>query len=565
MPARWRNQFVLVLFVAFAVGLAGRAFFLQVLNQDFLVHQGDIRHIRTIEVPALRGAIMDRNGEPLALSAPTQSIWAVPGELLDAPASLAPLARALDQDVGKLRAHLQKYRERQFLYLARQLSPAHARKVMAVDAPGVFQQREFKRYYPAGEAAAQLVGMVNIDGRGQMGMELKKHSFLKGVAGSRRVIKDRLGRVVEDLDEFTASRPGHQLRLTIDLRLQYIAYRELKEAILENNASSGMAIILDPQNGELLALTSYPSFNPNNRGTITPNGMRASPIIDVFEPGSAIKPLLLAQALDSGRFSPNSRIDNNGGRFRVGQLRITDYGDYGKESFATILKKSSNIGAAKVGLAMGAEQVWQGYHEFGLGMTTETGFPGERTGVLKPYYRWGDVETATASYGYGIAVTALQLVRAYGAIADDGILRPLSLIIGPGAHMQTMPEQVIAPDTARHIRHMLAGVISAEGTALQAAIPGYSAGGKTGTARKIVDGSYSTDLHQAVFVGMAPIAEPELVTLVLIDSPRAGHYYAGRVAAPVFSSIMQKALRVRHVPPTWPERIAGDSSRPGVS
>src|SRR5699024_3799255 len=256
MPARWRNQFVLVLFVAFAVGLAGRAFFLQVLNQDFLVHQGDIRHIRTIEVPALRGAIMDRNGEPLALSAPTQSIWAVPGELLDAPASLAPLARALDQDVGKLRAHLQKYRERQFLYLARQLSPAQTRKVLAVDAPGVFHQREFKRYYPAGEAAAQLVGMVNIDGRGHMGMELKKHSFLKGVAGSRRVIKDRLGRVVEDLDEFTASRPGHQLRLTIDLRLQYIAYRELKEAILENNASSGMAIILDPQNGELLALTS---------------------------------------------------------------------------------------------------------------------------------------------------------------------------------------------------------------------------------------------------------------------------------------------------------------------
>lgn len=565
MPRRWRSYVVLGVFVVFAVGLAGRAFFLQVLNQDFLIHQGQIRHVRTIEVPAMRGAIVDRNGEPLALSAPTKTIWAVPDELLDAPEKIAPLAQALGQSPEHIRQQLRDYSDHQFMYLARQLSPARAQKVAAVDAPGVFQQREFKRYYPAGEAAAQVVGLVNIDGQGQLGMELYKHKFLDGKPGGRRVIKDRRGRVVEDLEQFVPPEPGHRLRLTINLRLQYLAYSEIKEAVLKNDAASGMVVILDPDNGQLLAVASYPSFNPNNRATITPKRMRARAIINIFEPGSSIKPLLLSQALDSKQFSVNSRIHTDGAWFKVDSLVITDYGDYGNESFATILKKSSNIGAAKVGLKMGAGKVWHAYHDLGLGLTTGTGFPGEADGILKPYYKWGPVELATASYGYGVAVTALQMVRAYGAIADDGQLHPLSLIIGPGAHMQPPPKQVMSPKTARQIRHMLDGVVSPEGTADGADIPGYSEGGKTGTARLIVNGAYSHNKHQAVFIGMAPIEDPELVAFVLVDAPSAGQYYASHVAVPVWADIVRKALRVMHVPPTWPKRIAGAAADQEVS
>lgn len=564
-PSRWRTYVVFGAFVVFAVGLAGRAFFLQVLNQDFLIHQGEIRHVRTLEVPAMRGAIVDRNGEPLALSAPTKTIWAVPGELLEAPEKIAPLAHALGVAPEEMRQRLHQYSNRQFMYLARQLAPADARKVMAVDAPGVFQEREFKRYYPAGEAAAQIVGLVNIDGKGQLGMELYKHDFLDGKTGSRRVIKDRQGRVVEDLDHFVPPQPGHQLRLTINLRLQYMAYREIKKAVLENNAASGIVVLLDPDNGQLLAVASYPSFNPNDRSTITPKRMRARAVINIFEPGSSIKPLLLAEALDSKQFNVDSRIHTDGAWFKVGSLVITDYGDYGNETFAKILQKSSNIGAAKVGLKMGAEKVYQGYRELGLGMTTGTGFPGEGNGILKPYYKWGAVELATASYGYGVATTALQMVRAYGAIADDGKLHPLSLIIGPGAHMQPPPKQVISPKTARQIRHMLDGVVSPAGTAGGANIPGYSEGGKTGTARLIVNGAYSHNKHQALFIGMAPIEDPALVAFVLVDAPSAGQYYAAHVAVPVWADIVRKALRVMHVPPTWPKRIAGKDGDGEVS
>jgi len=565
LPARWRSGLILLLFMACAAGLAGRSFYLQVLQRDFLVHQGDMRHIRTLQVPALRGAIVDRNGEPLALSAPTESIWVVPAQVLEAPDKMALLADGLDMSVADLKQNLQRHSERRFLYLARQLSPADAHAIMQLEVPGVFQQREFKRYYPLGEAAGQLVGLVDIDGRGQLGMERAKGEFLDGRSGSRRVIKDRKGRVVEDLGEFDPPEPGHRLRLTISLRLQEMAYRELKKACLSHDATSGMVVILDPHNGQLLALASYPGFNPNNRSTITPERMRERPIIDIFEPGSSIKPLLLARALESSEFSLDSRINTNGGRFRVGRLVITDYGDYGNESFGTILRKSSNIGAAKVGLKLGPAKVWQAYHDFGMGSTTGTGFPGERSGILNPYYRWGDIETATASYGYGVAVTALQLTRAYGAIANGGKLLPLSLIIGPGAHLQPPPTQVISPQTASHVRRMLAGVVSPSGTARLADIPGYSEGGKTGTARKIVNDGYSETAHQAVFVGMAPIDNPELVVLVLIDQPSAGRYYAGQVAAPVFADIMRKALRIQRVPPTWPDRMAGDLLEPEVS
>jgi cell division protein FtsI (penicillin-binding protein 3) len=549
--SHWRDYAVLGVFTVFSTVLAARAFYLQVIDHQFLTHQGDLRHLRTLTVPANRGAIVDRNGKSLALSAPTESVWAVPGAALAAPAKLAQLAKTLDMTTASLRQRLQAHKNRQFLYLKRQLSPFDAKKVKRVDAPGVFLQREYKRYYPTGEVAAQLVGLANIDGRGQSGMELAHNDYLRGVPGQRRVVKDRLGHVVDDLAEFKPPRPGHTLKLTIDSRLQYIAYRDLKAAVIKHAAADGVAIILNPDNGQLLAVTSYPSFNPNNRALIQPGDMRLRAATDTMEIGSTAKPIVLSGALDSGLYTTSSIIHTHGW-YMVAGYTVQDELNYGDEDFAKILEKSSNVGASKVALKMGPKNVWQDLRNFGVGETTGSGFAGERFGEIKSYNTWDKIETATAAFGYGFTVTPLQLIRAYGAIADNGKLHSLHLVLGAGAHMHPPPTRAISPGTARTMRHLLEGVVSPQGTAPAAAIPGYDVAGKTGTAEIVGANGYNPHQHRALFVGMAPADDPALVTLVMVDAPTKDSYFGGTVAAPVFAQIMRDALRLLHVPPDHP-------------
>lgn len=564
IPGRWRGWAVLALFAVFGAGLIWRAVDLQVFDEQFLTHQGDIRHVRTLDVPAHRGAIVDRNGRPLALSAPTESVWAVPSAVLKAPDKIDALASRLGLSASALQSNLERHKSRQFLYLKRQLSPYDAHQVQSLDVPGIFLQREYKRYYPAGEAAAQLIGLTNIDGKGQSGLELARNGYLSGSPGERKVIKDGRGRVVDDLNKFKAPSPGHDLKLTIDSRLQYLAYRDIKEAVLSHKAKDGVVVMLDPNNGQLLAVASYPSFNPNDRSTIDAEGMRMRAATNVMEPGSTAKPIVLSGALDKGVYDTSSIIHTKGW-FQVGRLTVKDELNYGDEDFAKILKKSSNVGAAHVGLKMGPQRVWQDFRNFGFGETSGSGFPGERFGVLRDYYTWDRVETATASYGYGFAVTPFQLARAYGAIADQGELRSLRLILGQGADMHPPPQQAIKPSTAVTMRQLLRGVVSPGGTAKRARVPGYTVAGKTGTARMIGDNGYNRAQHRALFVGMAPADNPRIVTLVVVDAPTKGSYYGGTVAAPVFSKIMSSALRILHVPPDNPSVLtaAADATTAG--
>lgn len=540
-------------FVAGVLGLASavllwRVVDLHVFNRDFLQDQGDARALRVVEVPAHRGMITDRYGEPLAVSTPVESVWANPKELAEARDQWKALCKVLEIDPRKLERSLAKRQEREFLYLRRHITPELAAKVMALEVPGVSLQREYRRYYPAGEVFSHVVGFTNVDDVGQEGIELLHNDWLQGTPGSKRVIKDRLGRIVENVESISEPRPGQDLRLSLDRRIQYLAYRELKAAVQRYQALSGSAVVLDVKTGEVLAMVNQPAYNPNNRGDLSKDRLRNRAVTDVFEPGSTIKPFTIAAALESGKFRPETPIDTGSGFLRVNsKLTVRDIHNYGRIDVTRVIQKSSNVGAASIALAIKPEQLWDVFSRVGFGAVTASAFPGEASGLLSYYGRWREVDRATLSYGYGLSVNALQLTQAYAVLAADGKMHPITFLMTGGNALDETP--VMRPQVARQVRAMLEMVVSKEGTGQKAAVPGYRVAGKTGTAHKVTVGGYADNRYLALFAGLAPVSDPRLAMVVMIDEPQGNEYYGGQVAAPVFSRVMAGALRLLDIAP----------------
>ena len=544
---RWRTLTLLVGVMCAGLLLEGRILYLQVLEADFLSAQGDDRHLRAVQISAHRGSITDRHGEPLAVSTPVDSIWANPQELRTAMERLGELARVLELDEDWLARRITSSLDREFVYLRRHLRPDHAVQVLQLGIPGVATLREYRRYYPAGEVVGHLLGFTNIDDIGQEGLEYEFDYWLRGESGTKRVIQDRLGRVIEDVELVSAPRPGKVLRASLDLRLQYLAYRELKQAITQNEALSGSVVVLDAQTGEVLAMANQPSYNPNNRAQFAASRYRNRAATDIFEPGSSFKPFVIAAALESGRYAPDSIVDTSPGFLRVnGNVITQDNNNLGEIDVTTILAKSSNVGVAKIALDLDHRDLWAALSRFGIGRLTDSGFPGESAGVLNDPQHWRPVGQATLAYGYGLSVTPLQLAQAYAVIAAGGVRRPVSLVA-----VDEIPvgERVISSNTAQALNGMLEAVVSPVGTGNRAAIANFRVAGKTGTAWKSSVGGYSQDRYLAVFGGFAPVTDPKLVAVVVIDEPRGEEYYGGDVAAPVFARILSGALRLLAVPP----------------
>ncbi|HET7175320.1 MAG TPA: penicillin-binding protein 2 [Gammaproteobacteria bacterium] len=542
----WRPVAVLLFFGAVALGLTGRAVYLQVLDKGFLVGQGDERHLRVEEIPAHRGMILDRNGEPLAVSTPVDSIWMNPQELGEAPARLPELAKALGLTAGTLAKLVRENQEKEFVYLARGLDPYAAGQVMALDVPGIYTQREYRRYYPAGEVTAHVLGFTSVDDVGQEGLELDYNEWLKGVPGAERVIVDRYGRSVQDVENLKAPRAGRDLTASIDLRIQYLAYRALKQAVLAQGARSGSIIIMDCRTGEVLAMANQPSFNPNNRVGYDSDAYRNRAVTDMFEPGSSMKPFTMVAALLSGKYQPGSMVDTAPGTLRLAGYTIHDEQDFGRIDLTTIIEKSSNVGASKIALSLDPRLMWRTLSAFGFGRQSGSGFPGESGGDLPDYRGWNPARQATISYGYGIAITALQLADAYDTLAYGGLHVPPSFLRLDAA---PQPEPIIPPDIATDLRGMLETVVSQEGTGKLAEITGYHVAGKTGTAHVAVNGGYSATAYNSTFAGMVPATDPRLVAVVVINQPSNGQYLAAKVSAPVFAEVMRGALRLLNIAP----------------
>jgi cell division protein FtsI (penicillin-binding protein 3) len=530
-----------------------RALDLHIFSKDFLQDEGAARHLRTITLSAHRGMITDRHGESLAISTPVDSVWVNPQEFEEAKSRWPDLTRVLDLSTDTIAKTLSSRTEREFVYIKRRINPSLAAQVKALDIPGVYLQREYRRYYPAGEVTGHILGFTNIDDKGQEGLELAYDDWLSGHNGSKRVIKDRLGHIVEDVERLRAPEPGKDLVLSIDRRIQYLAYRELKAAVQAQGARAGAAVVLDARTAEVLAMVNQPAFNPNNRSDLNGKYYRNRAVTDVFEPGSTIKPFTIAAALKSGRYKPGSIVDTSPGFYTLEGHMVRDVRDYGRIDLSTVIQKSSNVGASRIALTLPPGEFWENFALVGFGAPTGSGFPGESRGMLHDYGSWSSFEQATMAFGYGLSVTPLQLAHAYTVLANDGRLRPVSFtkITREQADEQA-GDPVFSLSTIKAVRKMMEGVVSVEGTARRARIAGYRVAGKTGTVKKTAAdgaGGYSDDRYIAVFAGMVPASEPRLVMVVMIDEPSRGQYYGGLVAAPVFARVMSGALRLLDIPP----------------
>ncbi|MCX7036202.1 MAG: penicillin-binding transpeptidase domain-containing protein [Proteobacteria bacterium] len=544
--------------LAFAASaLVARAIELQLVQNDFLISQGHQRQLREVTVPAHRGVIFDRNGEPLAVSTPVESVSVRPAQLGTDPDQWSQLAVALNRPENVMHQQLSALQGRTYAYLGRHMNPADTRAVRELDLPGIEVNREFRRYYPSGEVAGHLLGFNNIDDIGQEGIELNYDHWLAGDDGRKRVLQDNKGRHIEDVDSLLPAVPGRDLTLSIDMRIQYLAYRELKAAIRDHQAASGSMVVLDVTTGEVLAMVNQPGFNPNDRSQMQPNAYRNLAAVDMLEPGSSIKPFVMAAALESGKYNENSQVDIHEGYVKVGTKVITDEHPLGIASLSTILSRSSNVGMSKIGLSLEPRQLYGIMRGLGFGQTTGSGFPGESQGKLTKVEDWRPMAIASLSYGYGLSVTPLQLAHAYATVGAGGLSRPISLL---RVDHPVQGTRIVSDNTARKLIGLLETVITPAGTGKQAAIAGYRVAGKTGTARRVVNGVYADHHYVGVFGGMAPATNPRLAAVVVITDPRAGQYHGGEVSAPVFSAVMGGALRLMGIAPD--DATAKDSATP---
>ena len=552
-----RRAVVLALNLA-AVTLIAGAFAQQILRKDDLQARADRKYLSPVEVPAHRGAITDRHGEILAVSTPVDSVWADPKKFLPDGAQLEALARVLGKPAADLERLLSSYREKNFVYLDRWLTPDRAQEVVAqaehLGLEGIGLRREYRRYYPAGEVFAHVVGFAGRDDQGQEGVELSYEEHLRGEAGRKWVIRDARRRMLEDVESIERAKEGEDLHLSLDRRLQFVAYRALKSAVARHRARSGSAVLLDARTGEVLAMVSQPAYNPNGDRSDINGGLRNRAVTDVYEPGSTMKPFTVALALDAGVITEDTTIDTTPGQIRIGGYRVKDTRSLGMIDPATLLRKSSNVGAARIALKLPREQFWRQLANLGFGVATGTGFPGEASGHLADYHGWATIDHATLSFGYGISVSTLQLAQAYAVLAADGVRRPVSLLF------QEQPpagQQVLSERAAQGVRRMLEAVVTSEGTAPRAAVPGFRVAGKTGTVKKLGPNGYEDRKYRSLFAGMAPASDPRLVLVVMIDEPGGKEYYGGAVAGPVFARIMTQALRLFNVAPDDPAVVPG--------
>ena len=541
----WRSKFIVAgIALAFA-GLACRAAYVQVFGNDFFQRQGEVRFARTLELPASRGRILDRNGLILASSVPAPSIWAIPEDIDATPAQLAALATLLEMPLADLNKKLAN-EDKNFVWVKRQVDDLVAQKISALGIKGVYQRKEYKRQYPEGETAAHVVGFTNVEDRGQEGIELRFNKELSGRAGSRRVIKDRLGRVVEDVGEQVPPLDGKDIQLSLDSKVQFVAYQKLRDAVMRHKAKAGSVVVLDTITGEVLALANYPSYEPNKRQNLSGEQLRNRALTDTFEPGSTMKPITVGMALEAGRVTPHTTIETGPGRFNIGGFTISDTHNYGRLTVEGVIQKSSNVGALKIAQKMSPHEMWDTYTALGYGQKPQIQFPGAVTGRLRPWKTWRPVEQATMSYGYGLSASLFQMAHSYTSFAHDGQVIAVTML---KSSEPAVGVKVFSPENARALRRMLQMAAAPGGTAPLAQTVGYSVGGKSGTARKQVGKGYASNKYRAWFTGMAPIESPRIIVAVMIDEPSDGNYYGGVAAAPVFSEVVQQTLRMMGVQP----------------